>query len=95
MYDRGIGATLAVFPDIAITVEQTVTKGDMVVVRWSGTGTHEGDYFGIAPTGKTVNFTGANLYLLSCGRIVQSWSFLDGLGLLQQLHEPTAEATPA
>jgi steroid delta-isomerase-like uncharacterized protein len=90
-----IGATLAIFPDMSLTVDQTVASDGSVVVRWSGTGTHEGEYFGIAPTGKTVTLQGMNLYHLACGKIVQSWSFIDGLGLLQQLEGATAMATPA
>jgi steroid delta-isomerase-like uncharacterized protein len=92
---NAIGATLAVFPDMSLTVDQTVANDGSVAVRWSGTGTHESEYFGIAPTGKTVTMQGTNLYHIACGRIVRSWSYTDGLGILQQLQGATAMATPA
>jgi predicted ester cyclase len=84
---------------VSYIVEQTVASDDLVAVRWSGTGTHAGEFLGIAPTGNAVDFTGTNVYRLSCGRIVQSWSFTDVLSLLQQVQGQTdgvvAEATPA
>ncbi len=39
------------FPDMRVTTEDMVAEGDMVVSRWTGRGTHKGDYMGIAPTG--------------------------------------------
>jgi steroid delta-isomerase-like uncharacterized protein len=78
---------LQAFPDIALTVDMTIADGELVVVRWSGTATHAGPFLGIAPTDKTVDFTGINVYRLSCGRIVESWSEINALDLLRQLRE--------
>jgi predicted ester cyclase len=39
----------------------------------------------LAPTGRSVVFTGINVYRLACGLIVEGWSEPDSLGLLRQL----------
>lgn len=76
---------LDAFPDIALTVDATIADGDLVIVQWSGAGTHKGRYLGVEPTGKTIDFTGINVYRIHCGRIVESWSEYNGLDVLRQL----------
>lgn len=73
------------FPDIALTIGNTIADGDLVVVQWSGAGTHKGSFLGVDPTEKTVNFTGINVYRVHCGRIVESWSEFNGRDVLMQM----------
>ena len=73
------------FPDIAITIEEQIAQGDVVVTRWSATGTHRGDLAGIPPTGKQVKVTGLALERFSGGKIVETWDQYDALGMMQQL----------
>jgi predicted ester cyclase len=73
------------FPDIDLTVDATIADGDLTVVRWSGTGTQDGPYLGLEPTGTEVTFSGVNIQRLSCGRIVETWSEMNGLDVYQQL----------
>jgi predicted ester cyclase len=80
-----LAGTLAAFPDINLAVDDTIADGDLVVVRWSGTGTNNGPWLGMEPTGKAVNFTGINIYRFSCGKIVESWSEINALDVLRQL----------
>jgi predicted ester cyclase len=80
-----LGALLAGFPNTRHTVEQVIVHDDMVVVRWQAEGTHAGDFQGYAATGKTVTWTGINIFRMECGRIAESWSEIDGLGRLMQL----------
>jgi predicted ester cyclase len=61
-------------------------------VRWSGTGTQQGDYLGHPATGKEVQFTGINIYRIHCAKIVESWSETNGLAVLRMIQE--ASATP-
>jgi steroid delta-isomerase-like uncharacterized protein len=42
----------ATFPDLRVTVHDTIAEGDKVCVRWSAKMTHTGDGLGIPPTGK-------------------------------------------
>lgn len=85
---------LAAFPDVRIVPDQLVAEGDHVVSRWTATATHQGDFFGIAPTGRRVTWTGIQLFRLECGKIAESWSEADQLGLRQQLGALPAPGTP-
>ena len=82
---RVLGALLGAFPDVRHTVEEAVAEGDLVALRWTATGTHEGEFQGIAPTGREATWTGINVFRIECGRIAEVWSETDGLGRLQQL----------
>lgn len=73
------------FPDLHFTIEDMVAEGDLVMCRWNATGTHRGELFGIAPTGKRAAITGTDLECLENGQIVEGWAIADLLGLLQQL----------
>jgi predicted ester cyclase len=73
------------FPDVISTIEDLIAEGDKVVARWRSRATHQGDYMGIAPTGKEVEFTGISFYRIEGGKIAQSWNIEDQLGLLRQI----------
>ena len=73
------------FPDLKFTVELTIIEGDRMAVRWAATGTHTGDFRGIAPTCKQINIAGVAIYRVAEGKIVEGWSQPDTLGLLQQI----------
>jgi steroid delta-isomerase-like uncharacterized protein len=80
-----LGALHTGFPDVRHTIEQVITKDDVVVIRWQAKGTHEGTFQGFAPSGKPVTWTGINIFRFECGKIAESWSEVDGLGRLNQL----------
>ena len=90
-----LGALLAGFPDVRHTVEAVITDGDLVVVRYRATGTHDGEFQGYAPTGETVTWTGTNIYRIACGRIAETWSEVDALGRIAQMTSNEAGAAPA
>jgi steroid delta-isomerase-like uncharacterized protein len=73
------------YPDTHFTIEDQVAEGDKVVTRWTAIGTHRGELFGIAPTGKRVTVTGMALSRIENGKIVETWNHFDALGQLQQL----------
>ena len=73
------------FPDMDGGVDQVVVEGNKVAVRFSGTGTHQGDFFGIPATGKPIKTTGINIFRIENGKIVEHWNNADDLGVLQQL----------
>ena len=73
------------FPDIKLTINDQVAEGDKVVTRWTGTGTHKGELMGIAPTGKYSTVTGMLCQRYENGKLVESWTNFDTLGMLQQL----------
>ena len=73
------------FPDLQFTIEDQIAEGDQVVTRWTVTGTHKGDLFGMSPTGKQATITGITIDRFSGGKIAESWDNWDALGLMQQL----------
>src|SRR5437773_12153103 len=75
----------AAFPDLTITIDDQIGEGDRVVTRWTARGTHSGDLWGIAGTGKEVTVTGTSVDRIRDGRIAESWSNWDTIGLMQQL----------
>jgi predicted ester cyclase len=82
---RALLAQRAAFPDWRLVIEDLLAVGDQVVVRWMGSGTHQGPYRGVAATGKAVTNRGITIWRLADGRLVERWSAADALGLLQQL----------
>ncbi|WP_306052509.1 ester cyclase [Natronococcus wangiae] len=81
------------FPDIHCGVEDLIAEGDMVVRRDRATGTHEGEFMGIEPTGKEAVVEGNHIHRIEDGQIVESWAQNDVMGLMQQLGlvEPPGE----
>ena len=78
--------SFAAFPDVRFTIEDQVAEADEVVTRWTWRGTHQGPFQGIPPTGKHVMVTGVGInHFAANGMIVENWTNMDVLGLLQQL----------
>jgi steroid delta-isomerase-like uncharacterized protein len=73
------------FPDLTVTIDDQIAEGDRVVTRWTARGTHEGDLWGIAATGKQGTVTGITIDRVESGKIVESWTNWDTLGLMQQI----------
>jgi steroid delta-isomerase-like uncharacterized protein len=73
------------FPDVKIQVDDVITEGDKVAVRWSGTGTHSGDGLGFAATSRPVQFSGMTIARVDNGKLVEGWNVFDQLGMMQQL----------
>jgi predicted ester cyclase len=73
------------FPDLRITVEDAVGEGDLVAQRVHFEGTHTGEFQGLPPTHRKVNFSGLELNRFVAGRVAEHWFQLDSLTLLQQL----------
>ncbi|MFB6179990.1 MAG: ester cyclase [Halorientalis sp.] len=73
------------FPDLELTIEDTVSEGDKIVVRKRLRGTHEGQVFGVDATGNRVDVTRMVIHHIDDGRIVETGMVEDTMGLLQQL----------
>ncbi len=72
-------------PDIECGVEDLIAEGDKVVRRDRATGTVEGEFMGIEPTGKEAVVEGHHIHRIEDGQIVETWAQNDMLGLMQQL----------
>jgi predicted ester cyclase len=74
------------FPDLNVTVDDIVAEGDKVVLRQTWSGTHRGEFMGIAPTGRKVSFGVIDILRVAGGKFVEHWGQMDGMGLMQQLN---------
>jgi steroid delta-isomerase-like uncharacterized protein len=72
-------------PDWRSEVDQYIEEGDLVVERFTASGTHRGELLGVPATGKTVTLHGINIFRVKGDRIVERWGQLDELGLLREL----------
>jgi steroid delta-isomerase-like uncharacterized protein len=66
-------AAIDSMPDIKITHDDTISKGDKVLIRWTLTGTVKKELFGIPASDKLVTLTGFDFFRLANGRIVEMW----------------------
>jgi steroid delta-isomerase-like uncharacterized protein len=73
------------FPDLRFMIQEMVAEGSRVVVRWTSQGTHRGMFASTAATGRQVSNEGIGIYRVEDGKIVESWSQVDRLGVLQQI----------
>jgi steroid delta-isomerase-like uncharacterized protein len=73
------------FPDFKLTVEQLVADEDNVAFAYTATGTHKGDFMGVAPTGKSIKIRGMQISKFEDGKMIERWGSSDELGLLKQI----------
>jgi steroid delta-isomerase-like uncharacterized protein len=73
------------FPDAQIAVEDQIAEGDRVVTRWTGRGTHQGEFMGAPPSDNRVEVAGMTINRVSEGKIAETWTIYDALGMMQQM----------
>jgi steroid delta-isomerase-like uncharacterized protein len=84
-FKRLVETWRAAFPDMRETVSQMLVDGDWVAARFTLSGTHRGDFYGIPPTGRRVTAQGVDLLRFSNGVIAEWVYFEDALGVFAQL----------
>ncbi len=86
---EGIKQVMAVllsgFPDLHVTVEDMIEEGDKVVGRNVLTGTHLGEYMGLPPTGKVVDYNEIFIFRFVNGRIAETWGVVDVFSQMRQI----------
>jgi steroid delta-isomerase-like uncharacterized protein len=75
----------AAFPDFHNRILEITAEHDRVVARTFYRGTHRGEIFGIAPTGKSIAYSGAAFFRVVGGRVTEGWVLGDLLALLRDL----------
>jgi steroid delta-isomerase-like uncharacterized protein len=78
-------ARLTGMPDLKVAIEAMVADKDRVAASFVYTGTHNGVYFGVAPTGKSLRFTSCDIFRVQDGLIAEHWGMGDIAGVLAQL----------
>ena len=97
-YKRQVLGFLEGYPDLHWTVEDTIAEKDKVVACWTLSGTHKGSYMGVPATNKRVSVGGITIHHIAGGKIMDSHTNWDVLGMMQQLGavpalEKTKDAT--
>jgi predicted ester cyclase len=72
-------------PDLSVAIEVSLASGDMAAASFVCTGTHRGEYFGVAPTGKSLRFTSCDIFRIRDGKIAEHWGMGDIAGTVAQL----------
>jgi steroid delta-isomerase-like uncharacterized protein len=73
------------FPDHHTILEDMIAEGDKVVVRTTFSGTHQGPFMGIPPTGKRFNQQAIHVIRVVDCKATEHWGVVDNLSLMQQL----------
>src|SRR5215217_4705045 len=73
------------FSDFHISIEDQIAEGDKVVSHYTIRGTHQGDFRGMAPTGKEIELKGVTTFRFSPeGKVVETWDSYDQMSLMRQ-----------
>lgn len=81
----GYSAFFAGFPDLELTVEETLVEGERIAVRFTIRGVHAGTFQGMPPTDRPIEVQGFSSLHFRDGRVVERWNQLDQIGMLQQI----------
>lgn len=92
---RGCFSYFTAFPDLHCSVEELIAEGDKVFCRSTMTGTHDGEYKGIPPTGRHVSAESAEVYRIVDGKFAGYWCLANVAGLMRQLTEEPVTAAAA
>jgi predicted ester cyclase len=79
------GRLLRAYPDLHITVEDLIEEGDKIVSRNTVTGTHQGEYMGLPPTGRSVTYNEILIVRFAGGRVAETWGVVDIFSQMKQL----------
>jgi predicted ester cyclase len=73
-------------PDLTYTLEDQIAEGDKVVSRYTARGTHQGEFFGVAPTGNRIEMSGIQIDCFDeSGKLVEELPEYDLLGAMRQM----------
>lgn len=92
---RGCFAYFQAFPDLHISVDELIAEGDRVFCRSTMTGTQDGEYKGIPPTGRHVSTDAAEVFRIANGKFAGYWCLTNVAGLMRQLTEEPAVVASA
>jgi steroid delta-isomerase-like uncharacterized protein len=94
-FEEALERFLTAFPDLRLKIEDAVARDDRVALRLTLTGTHEGEFIGVPPTGRSVEFAAIAFFRLEGDRIAEEWFSGDVYGLQCQLTGAASSLAPA
>jgi predicted ester cyclase len=88
---RGCFSYLTAFPDLHVSLDELLAEGDRVFLRSTMTGTHDGEYKGIPPTGRHIAAESAEVFRIADRKFVGYWCLANVAGIMRQLTEDVPE----
>ena len=82
---QSMSGRFTAFPDLRVSIVEIIAEGDKVGIWYTVQGTQRGEFEGVRPSGKQVNWFGSDFLRVEGGKIVAGWFVDDSLGLLRQL----------
>jgi predicted ester cyclase len=83
---QGVMIAKQIFPDLWVTVDDTVAQGDKVVSRMTWRGTQKDPFMGVPPSGQTITWTGIAINRFDQnGKMVERWFNSDELGMMRSM----------
>jgi steroid delta-isomerase-like uncharacterized protein len=73
------------FPDLNAKVDEQIAEGDKVVSRVTMSGTHQGEFMGMPPTGRSFTIAGVSIWEVRGGQLISEWVNWDSMGMMKQL----------
>ena len=89
---RVLGQLYRAIPDLEYRIDDAVSSGDKLAIRWEGHGTHRGEYLGVPPTGSAMSYAGITLFETHDDRIAAIWvstNLREQLRTLAEMAQPT------
>ena len=80
------------FPDFSATINDLIAEGDRVVVYMTWSGTQQGEWMGMPPSGKPMSINVIDILRVADGKIVEHWGLTDNMAMMQQLGAMPAAA---
>ena len=72
-------------PDLRVVIEDMIAEGEKVATRYTLEGTHQGELFGVPPTGKRLSIKSMTVERVVEGKVRDHWRVTDNLEMMQQL----------
>ena len=84
---------LSAFPDLSASVDESISEGDKVALRWRVTGTHTGEFLGIPASNRSMTLPITEVFRLENGILVEAWDQYDRQHLMEQIGASPAEVS--
>lgn len=84
-FKQSVRSLRTAFPDLQISIEDQVAEGDKVASRYTVSGTHKGEFLGVAATGKKITWSALVLQRVADGKVQESWLQWDRVSIMEQL----------
>ena len=83
------------FPDLTVKLDPTLAEGDLEAGHVVLSGTHTGEFLGVPASGKSVQFSSADIIRIQDGKVAEHWGSSDTLSLMQQIGAVPSQTTDA